>query len=101
MPLICRPIDKFYLGKTNLNMIFIKEKDYLSSFVRKKARKTKKAQKNCRSSWERLTTKKIIARTVPEVSGSFVMTRLKLNLLLACPDFLGASQMCTNNDNQQ
>ena len=45
MPLICRPIDKFYLGKTTLNIIFIEEKDYFSSFVRKKARKTKKAQK--------------------------------------------------------
>jgi hypothetical protein len=39
MPLICRPIDKFYLGKTTLNIIFIKEKDYLSSFVRKKSPK--------------------------------------------------------------
>jgi len=45
MPLICRPIDKFCLGKTTLNIIFIKEQDYLSSFVRKKARKTKKPKK--------------------------------------------------------
>jgi hypothetical protein len=90
MPLICRPIDKFYLGKTTLNIIFIKEKDYLSSFVRKKARKTKKAQKNCRSSWERLTTKKIIARTVPEVSGSFVMTRLKLKSSLSLSGLSGS-----------
>jgi hypothetical protein len=45
MPLICRPIDKFYLGKTTLNIIFIKEKDYLSSFVRKKSQKDKKSPK--------------------------------------------------------
>ena len=87
MPLICRPIDKFYLGKTTLNIIFIKDKDYLSSFVRKKSQKDKKSPKNCRSSRERLTTKKVIAMDVSEVSGSFVMHRFKPNLLLACPNF--------------
>jgi hypothetical protein len=29
------------------------------------------------------------------------MIRLKLNLLLACPNFLGTSQFCKNTDNQQ
>jgi hypothetical protein len=45
MPLICRPIDKFYLGKITLSIIFIKDWDYLSSFVRKKSQKDKKSPK--------------------------------------------------------
>lgn len=45
MPMIGHPIYKLYLYKTTLNIIFIKEKDYLSSFVRKKSQKDKKSPK--------------------------------------------------------
>jgi hypothetical protein len=49
--------------------------------------KDKKSNKNCRSSRERLTTKNVIAIDVMEVSGSLVITRFRLNLRLACPNF--------------
>ncbi len=49
--------------------------------------KDKKSDKNCLRSLERLTTKNVIAIDVMEVSGSFVITRFRLNLRLACPNF--------------
>ncbi len=58
-----------------------------SSLVLVILNKDKKSDKNCRSSLERLTTKKVIAIEVSEVSGSLVITRLRLNLRFACPNF--------------
>jgi hypothetical protein len=44
-------------------------------------------KKTRRNQVERLITKKVIAITVSEVLLSFAITRFKLNLRLACPNF--------------
>ena len=58
-----------------------------SSFVLVLVNKDKKSDKNGRCCLERLTTKNVIAIEVSEVSGSLFMTRFRLNIRLACPNF--------------
>jgi len=77
MPLICRPIDKLYLYKTTLNIIFIKEKDYLSSFVRKKSQKDKKSPKK-------------LPKQLGKIDNQKDMTRLKLKSSLSLSGLSGS-----------